>query len=257
MKCIVLGCAGSFGTPYLLCECSICTSRDLKNIRTRASIYVQSTSGSSVVVDTSSDFRQQALNNSIKKIDALIYTHEHADHISGIDDVKPFIFAKSEGLMPVYITEHTFNCINKTYGYLFETKSKYYRPLMREHIIHDYDVINIGSDLKIQTIDQMHGEIQSLGLIFNGKLAYSTDFHKLPQKSLDMLKGIDTWIIDCLRFHWAPTHCFWETTLYYIDQVAPKRAILTHLGHEIDYEKMKSIMPSGVEIAYDSMVIDL
>lgn len=128
---------------------------------------------------------------------------------------------------------------------------------MKENIVNAFDVINIADDLQIQTIDQMHGEIQSLGLIFNGSFAYSTDFHKLPQKSLNMLKGIDTWVIDCLRFHWAPTHCFWETTLYYIDKIAPRRAILTHLGHEVDYEKMKHLMPPGVEIAYDGMVLEL
>ncbi len=251
MKCTILGCGGSLGVPQLLCECYVCTSTDPKNRRLRSSIYVES-KNTKILVDTTPDFRQQALINGIKQVDAVLYTHAHTDHISGIDDIKP-ISVNSHNKIDAYLNAATHEGIRGTYEYIFTTRSSVYRPLLLPIIIEDYSKFTVG-DIDITSFPQNHGEITSLGFRF-GSLAYSTDFKDLPEKSLKALRGIDTWVVDCLRYAWAPTHLFYERTLDYIEQVKPRRAILTHMAHDIDYTEFKKMLPSHIEPAYDGMVI--
>lgn len=252
MKCTILGSGGSLGVPQLLCECQVCSSSDAKNKRLRSSVYIESAT-TKILVDTSPDLREQATSHKIKRVDALLYTHAHSDHISGIDDIKPIAF-KSGKRLPTYLNAATMEGIIGTYGYLFDSKSQVYKPLLEAQILDDYSSFTIG-DIEITSFLQKHGEINSLGFRF-GSLAYSTDFNELSQKSLKALEGVDTWIVDCLRYAWAPTHVIYEQALDYIEQVKPRRAILTHMAHDIEYNELKLILPDYIEPAYDGMVVE-
>lgn len=252
MKCTILGCGGSLGVPQLLCECYVCKSADQKNKRLRSSVYIESAS-TKILIDTSPDFKEQAIRYKISQVDALLYTHAHSDHISGIDDIKPFAH-KAGNKLPTYLNAATYDGICGTYGYLFSSESTVYRPLLEPHILDDYSKFSVG-DIEVISFLQKHGEINSLGFRF-GSLAYSTDFNELSAKSLKILEGVDTWIIDCLRYAWAPTHVIYEESLAYIEQVKPRRAILTHMAHDIEYNELKRLLPHHAEPAYDGMMIE-
>lgn len=251
MKCTILGCGGSLGVPQLGCECFVCTSVKKKNNRTRCSILIED-ADTSLLIDTSSDFRQQAFKNNIKKVDSVIFTHAHADHFSGIDDFKP-IAMRNKGLTNAYLNQATYDGICGSYRYLFKTDSTVYRPVLHANIIDDFSEFEVGT-LKVQTFRQSHGECDSLGIRIDN-FVYSTDFNDLPQRSLDIIKGADIWVIDCLRYMWAPTHNYYETTLNWIEQIKPKRAIFTHMAHDVDFDELAAMLPEGVVPAYDGMVI--
>lgn len=254
MKCTILGCGGSMGVPQLCCSCRVCTSDNPKNIRTRCSLFIESAE-TKILVDTAPDFRAQALKNNITSLNALIYTHTHFDHIAGIDEVKPFAFFAPNKMLDTYMTEETAESLKKTNFYAFESHSVY-KPFLNPKEIGYYDNIKIG-DINLQLFKQEHGQnFHSLGIRI-GNVAYSTDVNNLPYESLKVLEGVDTWMIDCLRYNWAPTHYTFEKTLELIDFVKPKRAILIHMAHEIDYDEIKKILPENVEPAFDGMVIDI
>lgn len=251
MKFIILGCGGSFGTPEIACECYTCTSSDPKNKRTRASLYIE-TDQAKVLIDAGSDLRQHALTHNLKQLDAVIITHAHSDHISGLNDLKPF--TKNTPSLPVYLNEESWNSIKGTYSYLFEDNgSKIYRPALERNLIaHESKVMVKG--LQIQTFPQVHGEITSLGIKV-GNVAYSTDFSEIPANSEQYLYNLDCWIIDCMRYHWTPSHVHYERVLDLIQKYKPKRAILTHMAHEIEYNHFVAMLPPDIEPAYDGMVI--
>jgi phosphoribosyl 1,2-cyclic phosphate phosphodiesterase len=259
MKCTILGCGGSLGVPQLLCDCYVCTSGNSKNNRTRSSISVES-KNTVVLIDASPDFKQQALQNDIKRIDACLITHTHSDHVSGIDDIKPFVpypQKSSPNLMPVYMSFDDNNAIMNSYGYLFENdRNNVYKPIARDVRIDHLKEFTIG-DIKIKPFKQNHGKINTMGFRF-GNMAYSTDFNNLPKESLKILEGLDLWIVDCLRFHYSPTHSCYEQTLDLIDTVKPKKAVLTHMAHELDYDELLRVLPLKANIvpAYDGMVLN-
>jgi phosphoribosyl 1,2-cyclic phosphate phosphodiesterase len=258
MKCTILGCGGSFGVPQIGCNCRVCVSKDLKNVRTRASICIESmVSEKLVLIDASTDLRAQCLSLGISKLDAVIFTHKHADHTAGIDDLKPFAYTYKDKL-PVYMTAETYSSVSSTYGYLFESHSKLYRPLLKYNRIEEFDNIAIG-DIKIDIFPQIHGDITSLGLICNDKLAYMTDFHALSSEVIEILraKQLHTIIIDCLKYCPAPSHSFYEKTLYFVEQISPKAAYITHSSHEVDYNELSKILPKNVELAYDGKTIEI
>lgn len=252
MKVTILGCGASQGTPELGCECFTCTSDNLKNKRTRPSIYIESPEAK-ILVDATPDLRFQALANKITTIDALIITHAHADHISGLDDLKPMT-KRATSPIRSYMNQNSWSWIKGTYGYLFEERgSKVYRPILEKHIIEDEQKIQI-KDLTIQLFPQNHGEIVSLGLRV-GNFAYSTDFTGIPESSLKYLQNLDYWIADCLKFYWSPTHSTYEKTLDLVDRIKPKKTILTHMSHDIEYDSVTKILPENVTAAYDGMTI--
>lgn len=250
----MLGTGSSLGVPELLCECSVCTSKNSKNKRTRVSILVE-TETTAILIDASPDFRHQALVNSIKKIDAVIITHSHMDHVSGLDDLKPYARLNNTKL-PVYMTKETRESVESGYNYLFmQKKESIYRPILEAITIEEFAEIKVG-DMLINTFPQDHGDITSLGIRV-GDFAYSTDFKKIPQKSLSVLTGVKTWVVDCLRYHYAPTHMNYESTLDYIAKVKPEIAYLTHMAHEIDYDEISKMLPKNIHPAYDGLVISL
>lgn len=257
MKVTVLGCGSSSGVPIIGCECAVCTSSNLKNKRTRVSILVESES-TIILVDTSPDLRQQCLRHNIKKINAVIYTHAHADHINGIDDTRSFNYYNNAPLN-VYSDAASLKLLQERFAYCFlppkPTAGGWFRPCLNPVTIEPPQVFSIG-DIEVRTFWQMHGQSKTIGLRFNN-IAYSTDTNGLPEESLVILKGIDTWIVDCLRYNPAPTHAHLQMSLDWIKQVKPKAAYLTHMNHEFEYDALLKELPSNVYPAYDGLTIEI
>lgn len=252
LKCVVLGCGSSEGTPRIGCKCYVCVSKNPKNIRSRSSLYMESEK-TKLLIDTTPDFRMQALQNGITKVDAVLVTHAHADHISGLDDLRPIVFEQKK-LLPTYMNQVTWEQVKASYGFLFEEQA-IYSKMLKSHVIDDYEKFLIG-DIEIQAFKQDHGPISSLGFRM-GSFAYSTDVVTFPEESFAILEGVETWVVDCLRFFYSPSHSVYEQTMTWIERIKPKLAILTHMGHQLDYNELNKLLPANVKPAYDGMVIDI
>lgn len=254
MKCTILGCGASPGTPVIGCKCYVCNSNLPENKRSRSSIFIES-NNARILVDVSTDFRNQALNHKIDTIDAVLFTHSHADHIAGIDDLKAVVNHQKK-VIPAYMNKETWQMLDSAFGYAFNPeKGSIYSKMLSANVIDDYSEMNING-IQIHSFLQNHGSIKSLGFKL-GDLAYSTDLNVLPKESLEILKGTKIWIVDCLRYTYSPSHAMYEETLNWIDEIKPELAILTHMGHEIDYEEIKRALPKNIIPAYDGMIINL
>lgn len=256
MKVTILGCGASTGVPVVGCDCDVCCSDDPKNKRTRCSIYVED-KGVSLLVDTSPDFRFQALQHSIKKVDAVLYTHPHFDHISGVDELRSFNFIQNCS-MDVYADKVTMDELQKRFNHAFlppEGDRPWVKPSLIPHEVEPGKMIDV-SGLSVLAFIQIHGNGTSLGYRF-GDFAYSTDVNMLDEEAYGHLKGVKTWVVDCLSYEASPTHSHLEQTLEWIKRVSPERTVLTHMGHKLDYARLSQQLPSGVEAAYDGMVLYL
>ena len=249
MKMTILGCGTSGGVPRIGRQWGDCDPNEPKNRRRRVSILVQR-GATNVIVDTSPDFREQCLDAGIDHLDAVLYTHDHADHTHGIDDLRGFFYLKRSPI-PAYGDAQTLSVLNQRFPYVFDGTHGY--PAIAE-------AREINGALKIGELDVMpfrqgHGPITSLGFRF-GPLAYSTDLDALDEAAFAALEGIDIWIVDALRYDPHPTHAHLERTLAWIERVAPRRAILTHMNWEMDYQTLRRQLPAGVEPAYDGLAIE-
>ncbi|MEX0298097.1 MAG: MBL fold metallo-hydrolase [Kordiimonas sp.] len=250
MKVTILGCGTSGGVPKMPEYWGACDPLNPKNRRLRASILVED-SETAVVVDTTPDFRAQMLASAVKSLDAVFYTHDHADHVHGIDDLRGF-YHQTKDKMPVYGDSETLSIIKQRFDYIFRTRAGY--PAMcRAHELKG--PTKVGT-IKAIPFEQGHGNGISLGYRF-GDIAYSTDLNRMPETAFEALKGTKIWIVDALRYKPHPTHSHLEQTLEWIERVRPERAILTHMTWDMDYETLLSELPDGVEPAYDGMVIEV
>jgi len=259
MKITILGCGNSLGVPVIGCDCAVCTSSHPKNKRLRVSVAVE-VGGKTLIIDTSPDFRQQMLSNDIKKIDAVLYTHDHADHVHGIDDLRAFNFG-NDCPIPIYGNDTTISSLKNRFYYAFlqlkPTKNAVFCPNLAPNSLGGEAVVEfmIG-DIKITAFEQNHGKTKSLGYRI-GDFAYSTDVDNLPESAFLVLKGVKTWVVDCLRYEPSYSHANLEKTTGWIERVQPKRAILTHMAHEFDYEKLSAELPDGIFAGYDGMILEL
>lgn len=258
MKITILGCGNSLGVPSIGCECAVCTSKNPKNKRLRVSVLIE-INGMNVVIDTSPDFRQQMLLTNIKKIDAVLYTHDHADHVHGIDDLRQFNVLQG-GVIPVYGNAEILASIQKRFYYAFLPKpveNAMFRPSLVPNILPDtpnYDFM-IG-DVKVTAFEQRHGKSVTLGYRI-GDFAYSTDVNMLPESAFEALAGVKCWVVDCLRYTPSYSHSHLENTLEWVKRVKPQQAILTHMAHEFDYDTLSAELPAGVFAGYDGMVLEV
>lgn len=255
MKVTILGCGGSSGTPAVARGWGKCDPDNPKNHRLRPSILVEN-GDTSILVDTSPDLRQQLLNADVQRLDAVLFTHYHADHLHGIDDLRQINRAMNSAI-DIYTDSATLDVIRKRFGYVLEPLSEdatmYYKPTLVDHILHDKDRFRVG-DIDIDVFIQDHGYCETLGFRF-GNIAYTTDVVRLPEHAFDMLAGVDTWIIGTLVDHDHPTHAHVDKALDWIDRVKPRRGVLTHLGYGFDYDTLKNRLPDHVEPAYDGLEI--
>ena len=256
MKVTLLGSGPSSGVPTIIGDWGVCNPDNPRNRRRRPSILVQQ-DDTTILVDTSPDLREQLLSAGIREIDAVLWTHEHADHVMGIDDLRAIRRLRRRNI-DAWAASDVLDGLTRRFGYLFngfQDPEDLYSPILDGHVIDG--PLSIGPFESIQPVDQDHGICRSLGFRF-GQFAYSTDVVAMPDASLEALKGIDTWIVDCLRdgpLH--PTHANLERTLEWIDVVKPRHAILTHMNFHADYDAMAKACPAGVEPGYDGMVIEV
>lgn len=252
MKVTILGCGSSNGVPHIGSP----ASNNPKNNRTRASIHIEGEK-TSILVDTSPDLRAQALANNITKVDILLYTHTHADHLHGIDDIKAFNYLQ-QGQIHAYGDAKTMEVITDRFAYCFREpipEYGWFRPALVAHTIEMLREFRIG-EYKITPFTQLHGKVTSVGYRINDFI-YSTDVKNFPNESKSILYNADVWIIDCLRREEAPTHSHLKQTLEWIEEYKPKKAYLTHMGTHLDYDILINELPDNVEPCYDGLQFEV
>jgi phosphoribosyl 1,2-cyclic phosphate phosphodiesterase len=249
-----LGTGTSMGVPTLGCDCAVCTSTDPHNRRTRPSIRL-AYDGHTVLVDTGPDFHAQALREGIRRVDAVLYTHGHADHVMGFDDLRPLSF-HAQGNLPVYADEATANNIERIFEYTFRKEDRY--PTSARVHIHRIDPTP-GAGMELfgacfQRIPVTHGRQEITGYRF-GSGAYLTDMSDIPDVSLPLLKDLDVLIVDALRHDPHPSHSHLENSVAIVEKLKPRRAFFTHMSHDLDHDATNARLPTHIRLAYDGQQI--
>ncbi len=253
LRITVLGSGTSSGVPTLGCDCAVCHSSDPRDQRLRPSIALR-LGERNILIDTTPDFRQQALRYGIGSVDTVIYTHSHADHILGLDDVRPFNY-KQRGAIPIYGSEDTLDDIRRVFRYAFEERAKESAvPQIEAHVFSDapFDVFG----LRFEPLRLEHGRSRVFGFRF-GRAAYLTDHSAIPEETLRRIEGLDVLFLDALRHRPHPTHSTVEQSLETVARVAPRRAYFTHIGHDLGHAATEQALPANVRLAYDGMEIDV
>ncbi len=254
---VFLGSGTSMGVPTLGCTCGVCTSTDPRNRRTRPSIAARWEDAGQehlVVIDTGPDFREQALRENIRRVDAVLYTHAHADHILGMDDLRPLSFHHKPGFLPLYADDKTGAILRRIFDYTFSANSSYpLRARVELRSLNDTQSVEIGR-ARFQRVPVMHGNLPVAGFRF-GTAAYLTDMSSIPETSLPLLKDLDVLILDALRPQPHPSHANLEQALKWVERVRPKRAWFTHMSHEVDHAATEAAFPGHVRLSCDGLRI--
>jgi phosphoribosyl 1,2-cyclic phosphate phosphodiesterase len=252
MKLTFLGTGTSTGVPSIGCGCETCLSNDPRDKRLRVSVLIEH-AGKSILVDTSIDFRQQALRANIKYLDAVLITHCHVDHVFGLDDIRPLNFR--HGAMGVYANEIAWKDLRRIFQYIFEpTHFGGGLPQLIPHTVEPNAPFSIGKDLEITPLEVIHGELPVIAYRFND-FAYATDLKTIPSNSMNGLRDLDVLVLDCVRIKPHSTHLCLEEALSYIEDLKPKRAFLTHVNHDILHERDSKLLPDFVQFGYDELVV--
>lgn len=253
MKVIVLGVGSSGGTPQIGCSCATCTSADPRNKRTRSSSVVVLEGGEHILIDTGPDLRQQALRENIRRVDAVLYTHAHADHLNGIDDLRAFCVSGRRQI-PVYGNTATIHNMTNRFGYAFQPpRENWDLPTLTAHEVDKpFDLFNHN----ILPLPVLHGRSSILGWRI-GNFAYLTDISAIPEASMAMLDGLDVLLLDCLRLQPHHTHINFEQSLEYARQIQARRTFLIHMTHELEYHAMSSHLPDGIFVGYDGLILEV
>ena len=253
MKLTFLGTGTSTGVPSIGCECETCLSEDPRDKRLRVSIMIEH-AGQSLLVDTSSDFRQQALRFGLKRLDGVLITHCHADHIFGLDDIRPLNFRF--GALGLYANERAWVDIRRIFKYIFEPSHfGGGLPQVIAHTVYPGAPFCIGEQLEVTPLEVTHGRLPVMAYRFND-FAYATDLSEIPRQAMDALRDLDVLVLDCLRFKEHPTHLWVEKALGYVEKLKPRRTYFTHMAHDVKHERDSKRLPDGVEFAYDGLVVE-
>jgi phosphoribosyl 1,2-cyclic phosphate phosphodiesterase len=263
LRFTILGCGSSPGVPRINGDWGNCDPENPRNRRTRTAAMVERVaddgSTTRVVIDTGPDFRAQMLAANVQRLDAVVYTHPHADHIHGIDDLRGFWLEQRE-LIDIFADVPTLTRLKQAFGYCFETPpGGSYPPIVRAHLIDapaPFTVEGAGGDITFEPLPQIHGDITSLGFRI-GRLAYCPDVSDFPPETVERLRRLDLLIIDALQYKTHPSHFSLGEALQWIDRLKPGSAVLTHMHTPLDYETVVAETPDVVEPAYDGMVLEI
>lgn len=258
----ILGCGSSGGVPRPALGWGDCDPANPRNRRRRTSLLAERHSSGGitrVLVDTPPDMREQLLDADVDRLDGVFYTHDHADHTHGVDDLRAF-FLRRRQLVDVYLDEQTGATMRSRFTYCFRSPpGSEYPPILKEHRLTAGRMVTVtgqGGTIEALPILQQHGDILSLGFRF-GAFAYSCDLSGLPADSAAALAGLDVWVVDALRYRPHPSHFSLADALGWIERLKPKRAILTNLHADLDYDVLRGELPPHVEPAYDGMKVEI
>jgi phosphoribosyl 1,2-cyclic phosphate phosphodiesterase len=247
----VLGSGTSMGVPTIGCDCAVCRSSDPNDRRTRPSVLLEY-NDKIVLIDTTPDFREQAIREHIRNIDAVLYTHTHADHILGIDDLRPLSFRRPEKI-PLYAQPEAAKFIRNMFSYIFDAEYKY-GGLARVELKPISGAVELFG-ARFEPIKVIHGDTGIIGYRF-GSAAYLTDFSEIPEESFSRLNDLDILFLDALRHKPHPTHSTVDNSLRAVERVKPKRAFFTHICHDLPHEATNATLPPHVRLSYDGMKLD-
>ncbi len=256
MKFIILGCGSSMGVPRPDGNFGNCDPKNKKNLRSRCSALLK-TKDEILLIDSSPDLRQQLINNNIKKIDKVFYSHMHADQTHGINDLRVFFIQKKTPI-PVYADNPTQKYLMKTFKYCFVSTTKEYPPILKLNSINKNLFVKDGKKkINIRPLSLPHGKVNSICYIINKQLAYISDVSKIEKKKYRYFKSLKYLVIDCLWFKNHPSHLNLDSCLTLVKDLKPKKTILTNLHSDLDYNYLKKILPKGVLPAYDGLSLIL
>ena len=244
MKLTFLGTGTSTGVPSIGCDCETCRSDDFRDKRLRVSILIEH-AGKKILVDTSIDFRQQALRAGINFLDAVLITHCHVDHVFGLDDIRPLNFRY--GALGLYANERAWVDIRRIFKYIFEPSHfGGGLPQIIPHTVEGGAPFCLAENLLITPLKVIHGRLPVMAYRLND-FAYATDLSEIPPTTMDQMQDLDALVRDCLRFKEHPTHLWVDKALEYIEKIKPRRAYLTHIAHDVKHERDSVKLPDGVE----------
>lgn len=249
---ILLGTGTSVGVPAVGCGCDVCQSAEPRNKRLRASAILGLPEGN-LLIDTSPDLRTQLLREGIGIVHAVLYTHEHADHVFGLDDLRLMQFYLN-GPVPLYCEQQVEDRIRQSFNYAFDINNQGFVPQLEFHRIGVESFDLLGA--KIEPIRLMHGNYGVLGFRF-GNVAYCTDVNFIPSESMERLQGLDVLILDALRTTPSKTHFTLDKAVEVAQELEPRKTYFTHVAHELDYDATNAILPEGMELAYDGLRFEL
>jgi phosphoribosyl 1,2-cyclic phosphate phosphodiesterase len=252
MKIIFMGSGTSMGVPTVGCECAVCLSENPRNKRTRASLLVQA-HNLNLLIDTASDFRAQAIRENLKRIDAVLYTHSHADHILGLDDLRPFSYYQQQHI-PCFGNKESLDAISTMFRYVFSEPQP--GGSIPRIDIRPVDGFFEFEGLAVQPLPVLHGKLNVNGYRI-GSMSYITDCSEIPEETYRLLRGTSVLILGVLRYAPHPTHLNVEKALRIIDKVEPDAAYFTHISHDFDHERTGSELPSNVYLSYDGLSLEL
>lgn len=253
LRVTILGCATSSGVPRIGGDWGACDPSEPRNRRSRASILVESAQ-TRILVDTGPDLREQLLAADVSHLDAVLWTHDHADHCHGVDDLRQVAHAMRDTVRG-FAHRETAAPLRTRFAYAFEGRPNYPPIITLEALPDDGRMIG---DIAVSHVEQPHGDIFSSGFRFDHEgmsVAYATDFHEVTDAMRALYAGVDLWVVDALRERPHPTHAHLALTLEAIEAVAPGRAVLTHMDHSMDYRRLCAMLPPHVEPAYDGMIL--
>lgn len=261
LEVTVLGCGSSGGVPRADGDWGVCDPAEPKNRRLRCSLLVRRKgegAETTVLVDTSPDFREQAIAARVQRLDGVLFSHDHADQTHGIDDVRAF-FIRQRARIPAWMDAATRASLTDKFGYIFESSGGYPAILEARSLPaygSAFEIDGPSGPIPVNSFDMDHGAIRCVGFRL-GNVAYSPDVNGLPEAAFEALAGVDVWIVDALRHTPHPTHAHLEQTLRWIERVKPRRAILTNMHIDLDYRQLLSDLPPGVEPAFDGLTVEV
>ena len=248
MEILFLGTGTSHGVPMIGCTCPVCTSADPRDKRLRASVAVTLPDGRVIVIDVAPEFRLAAIASDLPRVDAVLFTHSHADHIMGLDDIRRYNNISS-GTIPCYADAPTQEILRRCFGYAVGPYKNVDRPSIS---LHDLAAPVDLCGVRVEPIPLMHGRVPILGFRIGG-FAYCTDCSQIPPESMETLAGLDLLVIDALRYTPHPTHMNVQESLAAIEAIGPRRALLTHIAHEIGHAELEAKLPPHIRIAFDGL----